>query len=345
MLLNSRFVFWSLLPVYLFFTECAFSYDAVNIAAAQIDANPQKKYVLGRNGPDEFDCSGLTWYTFGSIGIELPLQAVSQSTMSQGEQLTSPTVSELQRGDLLFFETNDELPGVVTHVGIYEGDGMMLNAQSDISIPNLKRADVTSSYWSTRLLSAKRLPSHEGTPSSKFVLGEVIKVNQDDVSVRRLRQADALGKRNMGDTGSVIFGPVKASVNGNSYWWWKVDFESGPDGWVAENFLQSSGVPVYGFTPWLSDVEYQAEFNRQLAGSYYPLEVEGRNFNGESQYRGKFVPFPPSSFYFYSIHGHTQASYESLNSDLLSQGYKQIFLQTFVDQDGITRYQATWTAQ
>ena len=99
-----------------------------------------------------------------------------------------------------------------------------------------------------------------------------------------------------------------------------------------------------GFTPWLSASDYQAEFDRQLANNYYPVEVEGRNFNGESQYRGKFVPYPPSPFAFYSIHSHTQASYESINSDLLSQGYTRIFLQTFVDLDGITRYQATWTA-
>ncbi len=94
--------------------------------------------------------------------------------------------------------------------------------------------------------------------------------------------------------------------------------------------------------PWLIASNYQTEFDQQVNNGFYPIEVEGRNFNGESQFRGKFVPIPPNPFLFNSIHGHEKGSYEGLNTNLLSQGYTQIHLQTFVNSMGITLYQATW---
>ncbi len=97
------------------------------------------------------------------------------------------------------------------------------------------------------------------------------------------------------------------------------------------------------FTPWLSASDYQAGFDRQAANGFYPREVEGRNSSGVSEFRGRFVPFPPDPFIFSSIHGHEEGSYEDLNTNFLAQGYTQIHLQTFVDGEGITRYQSTWT--
>ena len=42
-------------------------------------------------------------------------------------------------------------------------------------------------------------------------------------------------KRN--GTGTVIGGPVFATLNGVGYWWWNVDYNLAPDGWSAENWL------------------------------------------------------------------------------------------------------------
>ncbi len=95
-------------------------------------------------------------------------------------------------------------------------------------------------------------------------------------------------------------------------------------------------------TLWLTASDYQTEFDQQVENGFYPREVEGRNFDGESQFRGKFVPIPPNSFVFESIHGHEKGSYEGLNSSLIAQDYTQIHLQTFVNSEGITLYQAIW---
>lgn len=224
--------------------------DAVDIAAEQVDANPKNKYVRSKNEPLEFDCSGLTWYAFGALGVELPLQAHSQANSNMGVLLANPRISELQRGDLVFFETDPAMPGVISHVGIYEGSGKMLNAVSEAF--GLERTDFTTPWWSSRLRSARRLPTIVGTPSAKFSIGNSVRVTENDVNVRELRQQVPLGARNAGDTGIVKFGPVLQTVGGTSYWWWRIDFATDMDGWVAENFLQLSGQPVapvtYSFT-------------------------------------------------------------------------------------------------
>jgi len=45
--------------------------------------------------------------------------------------------------------------------------------------------------------------------------------------------ATNLGTQSFSSKGTVVGGPVYA----NSYWWWQVDYDSGPDGWSAEDWL------------------------------------------------------------------------------------------------------------
>ena len=221
----------------------SFALDAVNVAAQIVDSTLAKEYASGANGPDSFDCSGLTWYSFGHLGIEINTTAATQATMSSGTLLTAPDVSELQPGDLLFFETDYERPGVITHVGIYEGNNQMLNAVSEEF--GLRRSDITTSYWSPKLVSALRLPSITGMPSSWFKVGESVQAVADGVEVRQLRQNNLLTThrtmKKKGDKGTIKFGPVAQSIQGTPYWWWKVDFESGVDGWVVEEDLRKVG--------------------------------------------------------------------------------------------------------
>jgi cell wall-associated NlpC family hydrolase len=89
---------------------------AVDTARAQVG----KPYEYGAAGPDSFDCSGLTQYAYRSAGIELP-----HSSRSQSEMGTPVARADLQPGDLVFFYEP------VSHVGIYVGDGQMVDAGSE----------------------------------------------------------------------------------------------------------------------------------------------------------------------------------------------------------------------
>jgi cell wall-associated NlpC family hydrolase len=83
------------------------------------------KYVWGGTSPKGFDCSGYVQYLYKKHGVNLPRTAWSQS--KQGKPVT---LSELQKGDLLFFLTDKKRGIPVTHVGIYLGNGEFIHAAS-----------------------------------------------------------------------------------------------------------------------------------------------------------------------------------------------------------------------
>ena len=78
-------------------------------------------YLWGGEGPDGFDCSGLVQWAYARAGVLLP--RVAQDQFDDGP-LLSPG-APLVAGDLVFFGTG---PQAVTHVGIYLGDGRMVDA-------------------------------------------------------------------------------------------------------------------------------------------------------------------------------------------------------------------------
>ncbi len=76
------------------------------------------RYVSGGNSPRKgFDCSGLTQYIYAQYGIKLAHYAPTQAHSFR-------RTKHPQAGDLVFFTSG----GVVYHVGVYEGHGMMVAA-------------------------------------------------------------------------------------------------------------------------------------------------------------------------------------------------------------------------
>jgi peptidoglycan DL-endopeptidase CwlO len=73
--------------------------------------------VWGAAGPSAFDCSGLIVWAYKQLGVSLPHSSATLSTMG-----TPVSKAALQPGDLVFFYSP------VSHVGIYAGNGMVLNA-------------------------------------------------------------------------------------------------------------------------------------------------------------------------------------------------------------------------
>jgi peptidoglycan DL-endopeptidase CwlO len=80
-------------------------------------------YVWGGESPKGsaspgFDCSGLTSWSWGQVGVGLPHFSGAQ----MGDSTPVP-ISDLQPGDLLFYG-----PGGDTHVAMYVGGGSMIEA-------------------------------------------------------------------------------------------------------------------------------------------------------------------------------------------------------------------------
>jgi cell wall-associated NlpC family hydrolase len=84
-------------------------------------------YVWGGASPQtSFDCSGLTQWSYRQVGVRLPRTAQEQ------HDATAPVAShDLRPGDLVFFRNTYPSREPITHVGLYVGDGMMINAPSE----------------------------------------------------------------------------------------------------------------------------------------------------------------------------------------------------------------------
>lgn len=92
---------------------------AANWALSQLG----KPYRWGGAGPRVYDCSGLSMRAWQHAGVQL-------GHWTGWQWVSGPHVplGQLQRGDLLFYATNINHPSTIHHVGIYIGQGMMVDA-------------------------------------------------------------------------------------------------------------------------------------------------------------------------------------------------------------------------
>ena len=105
-----------------------------------------KPYAWGAEGPNSFDCSGLTYYVYKQHGITLPRSSKAQS--QSGKTISK---SNLKPGDLVFFNTNGS---GVSHVGIYIGNGNMIHSTKPGDV--VKTTSINSSYYKNKFVAAKR---------------------------------------------------------------------------------------------------------------------------------------------------------------------------------------------
>jgi cell wall-associated NlpC family hydrolase len=103
---------------------------AVQAALAQVG----KPYQWGAAGPNTFDCSGLTMWSWAQAGIAIPRVAADQQSWT-----TPVPISQLQPGDLVFFGTPAH------HVGMYIGNGLMVDAPhtgADVTVESIWWSDL-----------------------------------------------------------------------------------------------------------------------------------------------------------------------------------------------------------
>jgi len=95
-----------------------------------------------------FDCSTFTKYVFKKFGYTLPRTAREQAKV--GRYVAK---SNLKKGDLVFFKVPSR-GNFIGHVGIYVGNGKMLNTYG---AGGVKLSNINSSYWKNNYATARRL--------------------------------------------------------------------------------------------------------------------------------------------------------------------------------------------
>jgi cell wall-associated NlpC family hydrolase len=105
------------------FSGSAASSSQGNIAANFAISQIGKPYQWGAIGPSTYDCSGLAMIAWQHAGV-----AILHYTGDQWVEGAHVSMNALQRGDLVFYATNNADPNTIHHVGIYIGGGNMVDA-------------------------------------------------------------------------------------------------------------------------------------------------------------------------------------------------------------------------
>jgi len=185
-----------------------------------------RKYVWAEEGPYCYDCSGLTYYNFGTMGIEIP--RVANAQYRKGTPIPR---SELQKGDLVFFGNGSR----ATHVGIYIGNGKFEHASS------AKRRVVISSldkpYYRRHYMGARRYHNFYNVP--KFKSQQVIvnkQATQQTIGKPQFTTAPIIKTRQ-----AMPMQRVNNSING-SYYIMAGSFVNYPSALITK--LELSGMKV-----------------------------------------------------------------------------------------------------
>ncbi|HHY71683.1 MAG TPA: C40 family peptidase [Bacillus bacterium] len=119
---------------------------AANDELAENIIKSAEKYI-GTPYGGEFDCSGYVYKVFSENGIEL-----SRSSKSQYEQGKSIEKEDLQKGDLVFFNTSGS---GISHVGIYIGNNKFIHSATSNGVMISKLNDPY--YWDSRYVGAAKV--------------------------------------------------------------------------------------------------------------------------------------------------------------------------------------------
>lgn len=124
-----------------------------------------KPYLWGAEGPDRFDCSGLMWAAYRSVGYTLPRVANTQYNGTRPIQPTRVTKGDLLLpGDLLFFATDPNDWRSIHHVGMYIGGGRMVQSPTTGSFVKISPVWWSRFFGATRVFGAVDAPTPPPTP-------------------------------------------------------------------------------------------------------------------------------------------------------------------------------------
>jgi cell wall-associated NlpC family hydrolase len=102
-------------------------------------------YQWGGESPKGFDCSGFAQFLYGKSGIRIP-----RTTYTQWQAGHAVPHGQLQPGDLVFFRGSDSKGGLPGHVGVYIGNGKMIDAPHTGSSVRIESIDSFGGYMGAR---------------------------------------------------------------------------------------------------------------------------------------------------------------------------------------------------
>jgi cell wall-associated NlpC family hydrolase len=104
-------------------------------------------YSLGAKGPSSFDCSGFVYYCLNQIGYKIKYMTSTGWTNCDLKKISK--MKDMKAGDIICFTPH--------HVGIYMGNGRMIDASSGNDEVVIRDNIFNSSYWTSHFVCARRI--------------------------------------------------------------------------------------------------------------------------------------------------------------------------------------------
>ena len=109
-----------------------------------------KPYLFGGDGPTAYDCSGLTFTSWGQAGI-----GIARVANAQYETAGAPVALDaLQAGDLVFWGGDTTNPDSVYHVALYIGADQTIDAPNEKSVVSVLTVD--RQFWPSLMPIGRR---------------------------------------------------------------------------------------------------------------------------------------------------------------------------------------------
>jgi cell wall-associated NlpC family hydrolase len=115
---------------------------ALELALSQLGV----PYVWGGESPRGFDCSGLVYWAYGALGVQLPRVAEDQARIG-----VPVARGDLRPGDAVFFADSS---GYVHHEGLYIGEGRFVHAPHTGEVVRVQR--LFDGYYGRQYAGARR---------------------------------------------------------------------------------------------------------------------------------------------------------------------------------------------
>ena len=119
------------------------------ILYAEARSHLGKPYVYGANGPNAFDCSSFVAWVYRVSGIYPLARTTAQGIFNQSIPIP---MGALMPGDIVFFTRTYSTTDIVTHLGIYIGEGHLIHAGRPVNITSIH-----TPFWQTHFFSVGRL--------------------------------------------------------------------------------------------------------------------------------------------------------------------------------------------
>ena len=110
-------------------------------------------YVSGAKGPNKFDCSGFVYWCLNQAGVKQSyMTSIMWRKCTKYKRITS--WGDFKRGDVMVFKGSTSSTG---HVGIYLGNGKMIDAAHGAGEVRITSSVLSGSYWKQHFLMAYRI--------------------------------------------------------------------------------------------------------------------------------------------------------------------------------------------